>query len=564
MAAPFFPEFMSARELVTRKTKKAVPEQQQPRNPSSGRAERVDNNSGLTRDRCHAAGLLRLHLGDAEFFHSADGTVFVNAVIDDHKEILRINSNPFRDLLALHCFKANSETLSADELSKAISLASAKATFEGAERVVYMRVARVGQALYIDLGDERRRAVEVTAKGWRVVTDPPVLFWRPRGYQALREPQRGGTIELLRHFLNLEGDADFILVIAWLLAAFRYTGPYPLLAVSDEQGAAKSTFSRILKLICDPGSVPLRTAPRSERDLFIAAINSHVLAFDNLSGISATLSDALCRLATGGGFATRQLFTDREEVLLNATRPMILNGIEELVNQPDLADRALFLALRPTADEQRRPAEELMEHFAHQLPRILGALLDGMVQGLFGMTRSRHYCSARAVTRAGDAYQSYPQSKKRCCQHPAEIEDWHRAVLVPVNTSCRLRLARPNASPPRLAPWKAGSNVAVPAPTPALAGNMMAAWRGLKRCAASAGICSGWYLELTDQPRNTLVLAPPSMQASASRGILLKLRTEFGNACDSLRGNQGWGWQEFARYGAGYARCCRRQTRGCY
>jgi putative DNA primase/helicase len=51
----------------------------------------------------------------------------------------------------------------------------------------------------------------------------------------------------------------------------------------------------------------LRALPRSERDLAIATGNAWVLAFDNLSGIRDWLSDALCRLATGGGFATRQL-----------------------------------------------------------------------------------------------------------------------------------------------------------------------------------------------------------------------------------------------------------------
>ena len=46
------------------------------------------------------------------------------------------------------------------------------------------------------------------------------------------------------------------------------------------------------------------------------------LAFDNLSSVPHWLSDALCRLATGGSFAVRQLYTDDEEVLFEATRPI--------------------------------------------------------------------------------------------------------------------------------------------------------------------------------------------------------------------------------------------------
>jgi hypothetical protein len=99
--------------------------------------------------------------------------------------------------------------------------------------------------------------------------------------------------------------------------------------------------------------------PREDRDLFIAASNGHVLAFDNVSGLPAWISDTLCRLATGGGFAVRQLYSDQDEVLFDAARPVILNGIEDIVTRPDLADRALFLTLEPIAEERRRPEQEL-------------------------------------------------------------------------------------------------------------------------------------------------------------------------------------------------------------
>ena len=54
-------------------------------------------------------------------------------------------------------------------------------------------------------------------------------------------------------------------------------------------------------------------------------VRGHVLAFDNLSGLPAWISDTLCRLATGGGFAVRQLYSDQDEVLFDAMRQVILN-----------------------------------------------------------------------------------------------------------------------------------------------------------------------------------------------------------------------------------------------
>jgi hypothetical protein len=107
-----------------------------------------------------------------------------------------------------------------------------------------------------------------------------------------------------------------------------------------------------------------------------------VLAFDNISGLPAWISDTLCRLATGGGFAVRQLYTDQDEVLFDAARPVILNGIEDIVTRPDLADRAIFLTLEPIPEERRRPEAELWAAFEAERPCILGVLLDAVVEGL--------------------------------------------------------------------------------------------------------------------------------------------------------------------------------------
>src|SRR5262249_8115362 len=117
----------------------------------------------------------------------------------------------------------------------------------------------------------------------------------------------------------------------------------------------------------------------------IAANNGYLLAFDNLSGLPFWLSDALCRLATAGSFSVRQLYTHHEEVLFQAARPILLNGIEDVISRPDLADRAIFLTLPPIGEAQRRPEAELWRGFDIARPRILGALLDAAVHGLRAM-----------------------------------------------------------------------------------------------------------------------------------------------------------------------------------
>jgi hypothetical protein len=98
-----------------------------------------------------------------------------------------------------------------------------------------------------------------------------------------------------------------------------------ILLLSDLAGVARSEHSILAGL------------PRKDRDPFIAPSNGHVLAFDNVLGLAAWISDTRCRLATGGAF-----------------RPVIPNGIEDVVTRPDLADRAVFLTLEPIPEERRR------------------------------------------------------------------------------------------------------------------------------------------------------------------------------------------------------------------
>ena len=148
------------------------------------------------------------------------------------------------------------------------------------------------------------------------------------------------------------------------------------------EGTAKTTISAILRSITDPNTAPLRAMPREIRDLCIAANNSHILAFDNVSDMRPWISDALCRMSTGGGFAVRQLYTDQDEVLFDAVRPIILNGIESVVTRPDLADRSVVLSLKIVEPSARLPEKELWSKFDRDKPFILGGLLDSVARGL--------------------------------------------------------------------------------------------------------------------------------------------------------------------------------------
>jgi hypothetical protein len=317
-----------------------------------------------------------------DLFHTATGTAFADILVDGHRETWPIRSRRFRGWLRRRYYQATGGTASAAEIRSTLDLFEARAQFDGPERAVHIRIAEHAGHIYLDLADERWRAVDIGPDGWRVIGCPPVRFRRPAGMLPLPVPQQGGSIEVLNSFLNLASRDEFVLIVAWLLAALRSGAPYPLLAISGEQGSAKTVLSKLLKALIDPNAAPVRSLSREERELMIAANNGYLLAFDNLSGLPVWLSDALCRLASGGSFAVRQLCSDDEEVLFEAARPILLNGIEDVISRPDLGDRAIFLTLAPIGEAQRRPHSELWREFEIARPRILGALLDAVVQGL--------------------------------------------------------------------------------------------------------------------------------------------------------------------------------------
>lgn len=167
-------------------------------------------------------------------------------------------------------------------------------------------------------------------------------------------------------------------MLAWAVAALRPTGPYPLLNLDGEQGSGKTTAAKMLREIIDPNECPVRSEPKEARDLSIAANNSLIIMYDNLSKIPPWLSDCLCRLATGGGFATRELYSDDEEKLFSAQRPALVNGIGNIVERPDLLDRTLPITLPTIPESKRRPESELWARFHAVRSRVLGALFDAV------------------------------------------------------------------------------------------------------------------------------------------------------------------------------------------
>jgi hypothetical protein len=341
----------------------------------------LSQRAGEGRDKRTQADRLIACAEAASLFHTPASEGYADVEVEGCRQTWPIRSSGFRRWLMRSYLEAHGGAPTGEALKTAVDAIDAKAQHKTVERPVGVRVGGLNGALYLDLADDQWRAVEIDANGWRVTGAPPVRFRRSAGMRPLPVPLPGGSINDLRPFVNLQTERDFQLAVAWAEAALRDRGPYPVLPLAGEQGTSKTTVSRVMRELLDPNVAPLRALPHDDRDLFVAASNSHVLAFDSVSGLPRWLSDTLCRLASGGGFVVRSLYTDQDETLFAACRPILLNGITDVARQPDLAERAMPLVLQPIAEENRRTEAEFWKAFENKRAIILGALLDGAAAG---------------------------------------------------------------------------------------------------------------------------------------------------------------------------------------
>jgi putative DNA primase/helicase len=360
---------------------------------AAGPAERIETNEAkpaYNENSDEPAGRRRTPQRDVliglteavELWHDANRTAYASLPVNDHRENWPVRSRDFRMWLSGRFFESTGAAIGGQALEDGLRILEARAVNDGPLCECFTRTAGAGGKLYLDLGDASWRAVEITAHAWTVIDQAPVKFLRSPSMRALPVPESGSLIEELRQFVNVKSDEDSMLVLAFVLASIRPQGPFPILVVNGEAGSGKSVFSRMVRALIDPSAAPIRAVPRDDRDLVVSASNSWLLAFDNLSSLPAWLADAFCRLATGSGFATRMLHTDRDEMIFEAARPIIINGIAHLTDRADLADRSVTIHLAAIPDADRRPEDELLADFEKARPRILGALLDAVSRAL--------------------------------------------------------------------------------------------------------------------------------------------------------------------------------------
>lgn len=305
-----------------------------------------------------------------------------------------------RDLSRL-VYRELGRPMKAIEFDEILPVLEATAINDGKTMATAVRYHYTAEAGYLDLANGSGQVIKITKDGWHPIPakDAPVRFARPDGTEPLPMPVRGGAISELRSLLNVSSDAEWALVVAFILGCL---GPPPYIGffVNGPQSSAKSSLCRFVRKVLDPRRGGLRRPPNRESDLGPAVERNFILALDNVSEIKPWLADNLCTISTGGAIATRRLYTDSDEVIVEASRPILANGIPDLTDRPDLQDRVVCIRLAPLPLGARRTEAELGEQFASVHPRVLGAFLDAAVTAM----RDHRTCVTTAEVRNVDAH----------------------------------------------------------------------------------------------------------------------------------------------------------------
>jgi hypothetical protein len=294
-----------------------------------------------TERNSQASFLVELAVGQCDLFTDSQGEAYASFSVADgeaeaHRETHKIRLRGFSRWLRLCFYAERGGSPSTEGMSSALKTIEAKANFDRARHEVFLRSANVGDRIYVDLCDEHWKAIEIDGFGWRVIEEVPVHFRREPGMQPLPapsmiDPKKG--IARLKEVLCLRDERDLIVIVGWVLAALAGRSPFTVLVFLGEPGSTKTSAAFVARSLVDPNAAPLRAKPKDLHEVFVSAVHSRVVAYNNLSHVPDWLSDAICVVSEGSGESQRELFTNADESLIVACAPFLVTSIENVIRR---------------------------------------------------------------------------------------------------------------------------------------------------------------------------------------------------------------------------------------
>lgn len=313
---------------------------------------------------------------------------YIQFPTQDHLEHWPTKSKQTRRWLAQQYWSKMNKAPNEQSLNAALNVIEGLAAYGGQKFELSNRVAMASNALCYFLANENWEVVLVNneeRKGygpWSIIPKAHPVFRR----YSHQEPQSVGTDRVdiwnIFKYINIKSDQHKLLFLVWIITCFIPNFPHPIIFLHGPQGSAKTTASKILRKLIDPSKIEVAEFPKDMRELIQKLSHHWFLMFDNVSHISAELSDLLCRAVSGTGFSKRELYSDDSDIIYSFQRCIGLNGINLPRLKPDLLERCILLSLDRVSKDSRRQERDVLSAFEQEAPGFLATIFDVLHKAL--------------------------------------------------------------------------------------------------------------------------------------------------------------------------------------
>ena len=348
----------------------------------SERSHRIDQTQALL-----------YHARSATPFCSEDGEPCASIPSSvDSRRVLALRSASFRDWLTANFYSEYETAPSTSAFRAALRTLEARARYaELPAQKVDRRLSFEGNPftpsrVILDLANANGELLEISSQGWRTTGNLRHPFYQSPTTLPLPIPDSSPSLdrplEQFAEMFRLAG-ANRTRAFAWLAAALRPVGPYPVLVLRGPAASGKSMLGRALRALVDPSTAPLRRLPLRDRELQQLALQNWILAFDHVSRIPSKISQALCALSSGEALEIAR--GARDPLVLQLARPlMIITPTDETrvawTPSRALSNRAVTIDLPPI--DALRPEASLWSEFEALRPAILATLATAVATAL--------------------------------------------------------------------------------------------------------------------------------------------------------------------------------------
>ena len=307
-----------------------------------------------------------------QFFSTPQGLKFY---VEAEGMPIEIESESFEGLISDRKYKAGEGLPSGDEIASIRRLARYWASKD--LREIGVRNAKFKDGIIYDPVRPDGKVYFITREGYVLKTPDQPYTVRYTGMleAAVEDGTLQDHLDLIRLW-QLDSKSE-ILSMGLDFSRFIPDIPHAIENIDGPHGSGKTSYTETHRSVFDPNGAPTQSLKFDERDLSISAVHQGMLAFDNVNAaLPDYISDIVCRLTTGQGFRTRELYTNTGEIILKLKRSIIINGINRASYKPDFIDRECPIHLGVMPESRRLTDTDIRAKAESLVPKVRGYLIS--------------------------------------------------------------------------------------------------------------------------------------------------------------------------------------------